>query len=137
MAQREIHNKLYPVVAFNTQTISTDTTTNGNILDTKDFDAIQFYVTSGTLTTGTFTVLIQEGDNSGLSDVANVADADLTTTEADASFAVSDDDEVKRIGYIGNKRYVRLSIVSASTANGVIGAIAIKGYPHVGKVSGN
>ena len=131
MALREIHNIINTDVALNVQTITDDTTTNGNEIDLQGFGAVEFVIFTGTLTVGDFTPLIQETDTS-TSYSGSVADADLTNTEASAAFTTdTDDNKITRIGYIGSKRYVRLSIVSTSTAtNGaVIGAIAIKALP--------
>ena len=130
MAKRELKSTTSPVVALNTTAISSDTTTNGVIIDTAGFESILFVIQSGTLADGTYTPLIQEGDDSGLSDAASVADADLTNTEASVAFAATDDNKSKSIAYVGDKRYVRLNIVSASTSSGgTLSAVAVKGDP--------
>tara|TARA_Y100001970_G_scaffold266398_1_gene355045 strand:+ start:7182 stop:7583 length:402 start_codon:yes stop_codon:yes gene_type:complete len=130
MAKRELKSTTSPVVALNTTAISSDTTTNGVIIDTAGYESILFIIQSGTITDGTYTSLIQEGDDSGLSDAASVADADLTNTEASIAFAATDDNTSKSIAYVGDKRYVRLNIVSASTSSGgTLSAVAIKGDP--------
>ena len=124
---RDLHNNIKAETAFNTSAISSDTTTSGNIIDMQGFGSIEFVIQSGTLTDGTYTPLIQEGDESNLSDATAVGDADLLGTEADAAFIASEDNTVKKVGYIGNKRYVRLSIVSASTTSGgTISAVSVK-----------
>jgi len=127
---KELYSSYKVSNAFDTQAITSDTTTNGDIIDTAEYGSLLFVIQSGTLTDGTYTVLIHEGDESNLSDAAAVADADLTNTEASASFAATDDNTVTKIGYVGSKRYVRLSLVSASTSSGgTLGAIAIQGSP--------
>lgn len=111
--------------------IATDTTTVGAIIDRKGFESVTFSIISGVLTDGAYAVLIEEGDAANLSDAAAVADADLIGTEALAGFAATDDATAKTIGYIGVKRYVRLSIVSTSTSTGgFLAATAILGNPH-------
>ena len=47
----------------------------------------------------TFAVLVEEGDDSGLSDAAAVADSDLLDTEALAGFDFADDDVVRKVAY--------------------------------------
>jgi hypothetical protein len=124
----DLHNDTTPAVALNIQAISTDTTTAGVIIDTQGFASIEFVMQSGTLTDGAYLPLIQDGDDSGLSDAAAVDDTFLTNTEASAAFALADDNAVKSIGYVGHKRYVRLSIVSSATSSGgTLGAVCIKG----------
>jgi hypothetical protein len=129
----DMHNIVLQKPALNPGTINTDATTAGTIIDTDGFEALEFVVQSGTVTAGTFTPLIEHSDNADFSGSSAVDDDDLLGTEADAAFAAADDNEAKRIGYRGEKRYVRLSLVSASSANGVIGALAILGRPYVAK----
>lgn len=124
---RDLHNNISVEPALDVAVITTDTTTAGDIIDTRSAEAVEFVIVSGTLTDGTYTPLVEDGDDSGLSDAAAVADADLLGTEADAAFAATDDNAVKKVGYAGSKRYVRLSLVSASTTTGgTIGAVALK-----------
>lgn len=131
MPQFDSHNNILQAVALNPATIATDTTTDGNIIDTLGFQSVEFIVYCGTRTDGTYTPLIKDGADSGLSDAAAVDDAYLLGTEAAAALSASN--TAKRIGYKGNKRYVRLSIVSTSTTSGCtsVGAIAILGHPEV------
>lgn len=137
MAKFDQKNDLKVANALDIQTIATDTTTAGDILDLQGFNACTFAFHTGTVTDGDYTVLIEHGDDSGLSDAAAVADADLIGTEAGASFTDDGDDNlVGTIGYRGDKRYVRLSIVSANTTSGaVVGATAILGHAHSAPVT--
>ena len=125
--RKDLHNNTVGSVAL-AATISSNTTTAGNIIDTRGFEAIEFYIASGTLTDGAYAVLVEDGDESNLSDAAAVADDQLLGTEANASFTDTDDNTVKRIGYVGGKRYVRLSLVSTSVSTGgSFTAIAVQG----------
>jgi len=127
---RDMHHNLFAVSAFDSAAISTNTTTNGNIIDMQGFHALEFIMQSATLTDGTYTPLVEAGDASDLSDAIAVADAELLGTEANATFSDNEDDSVKLIGYIGNKRYVRLSFVSTGvTTGGTLAAIAVKAKP--------
>lgn len=124
--KKDLYNKILQKVAFNTQAISTDTTTNGEIIDLQGFDSATFIIQSGSLTDGTYTPLVHEGNESDLSDAGAVADADLIGTEADSAFTATDDNKAKRLGYVGGKRYIRLSLVSASTSTGgTLSAVAV------------
>lgn len=133
MAAQDLFNNVKLITALYPRTIATDTTTAGAIIDTKGFNSVLFGVQTGTLANsdGDYTVLIEDGDDSGLSDAAAVADTYLLGTESGASFtADTDDAKLSKVGYIGNKRYVRLSIVSTNTTNGqVIGALCALGHP--------
>ena len=129
MASIDLHNQVTPAVALTIQDITTDTTTAGEIIDMSGHYSLEFLLLSGTLTAGTFTPLVEHGDDAALADAATVGTDFLLGTVTDATFADTDDDSVKRIGYVGHKRYVRLSIVSAGTANGTMSAIAVKSDP--------
>jgi hypothetical protein len=76
---------------------------------------------------GDFTVILEHGDDSGLSDAVLVT---AEETLGSIVFATSGDaNTAKRIGYIGKKRYVRLSIVSNVFVGGsfTIGAAVLLG----------
>lgn len=132
----ELHNNISAVVALNTAAITSNTTTNGAIIDTNGFGCLEFVVQSGALTDGTYTPALTEGDASDLSDGSAVAAGDLLGTVAGATFAATDDNKVKRLGYRGNKRFVRLSLVSAGVTTGVtISAVAVLGHPRKAPVA--
>lgn len=134
---KDMKNNIKVSNALNIQAIATNTTTAGAIIDTKGFGDLTFVFQTGTITDGDYTLLIHEGNNSALSDAAAVADADLLGTEAAASFtADTDDNKVSKIGYRGNKRYVRLSVVSTNvTTGGTVGATAVQGHPQFAPVA--
>lgn len=124
--EKELHNDIDELSAFDAAAIASDTTTNGNIIDTQGSESLEFIMQLGTVTTGDFTPLIEESDASNLagSNVVAAADRLGDLTLMDTS------DTLVRIGYIGKKRYVRYSIVSDNT--GVIdciSVIAILGHP--------
>ena len=134
MGQRDLHNHLNQKVALDTAAISSDTTTVGNIIDMQGFESLEFLLQLGAITDGAYAVLIEDGDDSGLSDAAAVSDAFLLGLEATAAFTATDDDKVSKIGYIGPKRFVRLSIVSTGTTTGAaaVGATAVQGHARHG-----
>jgi hypothetical protein len=108
------------------------------IIDLQGFDSIAFYILTGSLADAdaTFTTLLEEGDDPALADHAAVADIDMLSDvrgaapEASASFTFAADNSVFRLGYIGNKRYVRMTITpGANTGLAFIAALAVKGDP--------
>lgn len=104
----------------------------GQIIDRQGFQSVTYAIVTGSIADAdaTFTVLLEEGDNSALSDAAAVADADLLGTEALAAFTFADDDETRKLGYKGNKRYTRLTITPVANASAaLISAVAILGHP--------
>jgi hypothetical protein len=108
------------------------------IIDVQGYDSLAFLILTGAIadSDATFTVLIEHGDASDLSDAAAVADDELvkqdassaTAPEAQAGFQFDDDNEVRKIGYLGSKRYVRLTITPANnTGAWLIAAVALLG----------
>ena len=133
----DLHNNVNAAMALKEAAITTDTTTVGEIIDTKDFGSLEFIVSSGTITDGAYALKLEEGDDSGLSDAADVS-ADNILGDL-VGFVAADDDAVKRVGSIGKKRYQRLSIVSTGTTTGAdsIGAVAVQGNPKQMPVANN
>lgn len=112
------------------------------VIDRLGYESASFIIATGTLSDSdtTVAVLLEEGDSSAnnttLSDAAAVADADMvsqtsgTAPETAAAFQFDDDNEVRKIGYIGTKRYLRLTITpSGNTGNIPLAAVAILANP--------
>lgn len=133
----DMHNQIYPTVAKTVAAITTNTTTTGtNIIDTQGYNSLEFIFASGARTDGTYTPVITHGDAANLSDGAAVDDSDLLGLESEA--AISAANTVKRIGYVGNKRYVRFDIVSTSVTSGAtVGAIAVRGNAELSPTPAN
>jgi hypothetical protein len=111
--------------------IAGNATKTSATIDRQGFDSLEFAIYSGVLTDASYTTTLYEGDAADMSDEAAAADSDLLGTEALASFALADDSTVKKIGYTGIKRYVRIKVVQAdATTGGFLSAIAIQGNPH-------
>lgn len=107
---------------------ASDTAKVSQIIDLADVRSCTFAIATGTLadSDATFTVLVEDGDDSSLNDNVAVDDAFLIGTEAGASFTFTHDNAVRKISYIGGKRYVRLTITPANnTGAWDIAAIAI------------
>jgi len=126
---KDLFNNVNQKIALKVQLVSTDTTTAGEILDRQGYETLTLFPISGILTDGTYNWLVEDGDDSGLSDAAAVSDDFLLGTEAGLAMALTDDDKVGKIGYVGVKRFVRISVVStATTTGGTVGAIALLGF---------
>lgn len=120
---RDLHNNIKVSRGLSPVAAGTDNTAYvSQIVDTANFDATEFLILIGANTDAdaTFTVLVEDGDNASLTDNAAVVDAYLLGTEVGASFDFSDDNETRKIGYIGPKRYVRVTITPANNAAGDI-----------------
>lgn len=114
--------------------VADNTALVGQIIDVQGYESVTYAIATGSLADAdaTFTVLLEEGDASNLSDAAAVDDAQLLGTEALASFAFSDDNKVFKLGYKGFKRYTRLTITPAANASAaLVSALCILGCPNV------
>lgn len=110
-----------------------DTTAQvGTAVDRKGFESVTYAIATGSIADAdaTFTVLLQESDDN--STYTDVADADLLGTEALAGFQFDDDNECRKLGYIGAKRYTKLTITPVANASAaLISAVAILGHAAV------
>jgi len=130
---RDLMNNIHPVPVIAPQVATDNTALVGAIVDRQGFESLTYVIHTGTLADAdaTFTVLLEEGDEANLSDASAVADADLIGTEALASFDFSADDAMRKLGYVGEKRYTRLTITPANNSgNAPLEAAAILGHPH-------
>ncbi len=117
--------------------VTDDTAFVSSILDTANFGSAEFVGIFGTNTdaNATFTVLVEDGDNSSLTDNAAVDDVFLLGVEA-MSLDFADDNSVFKIGYIGPKRYVRVTVTpSGNSGNIFFAGIWIQGHPRKGPLS--
>lgn len=132
--------------AISPQVFDNNVAVVSQIIDVRGYKSAGFVIATGAIpdADATFVILVEEGDNSALSDAAAVADADLigqagnSPPELEADFRFDDDNEVRKIGYIGSKRYIRLTITpSANTSSpspsnaAYICAMAVLGHPDV------
>jgi len=107
-------------------------TVTGPVVDTQGFEAIMFAINIGAVTTADasnyFTLKIQEGDASDLSDAADVTNAArlLHAAAAVINDATGDDNTTQKMGCtIGTKRYMRLVATETGTADATFGAVAL------------
>lgn len=129
---KDLHSNIHVVPLIAPIAARTDNTAIVSaIIDRKTFSSLVLALVTGTNTdtNATFTVLVEDGNASNLSDAAAVVDAELNGTEVLASFQFDDDVECRKIGYVGNKRYVRMTVTPAGNDSGNIflSGIAILG----------
>jgi len=97
---------------------------NGSGVDIREFDGSAVVFSVGTVTDGTHTPGIQESD-----DNSNWNDVDANDQEGALVDLVSDTNQ--RVGYKGNKRYLRAMLtVNAATVGAQAAALVIRGVPH-------
>jgi hypothetical protein len=137
---RDLHSNIDVRRVISPVSVADNTPQVGQIIDKAGFDSLEFLISAGTIASGTatFTVLLEQSDVSDLSSgKTTVADSDTINTQTLASFTYANPNTVRRIGYIGQKRYVRLTITPASNAAAaLLGAVAVLSHPTYGPVAG-
>lgn len=118
--------------------VADNTAAVGQIIDRLGYDSLTYIIATGSIAddNATFAVLLEESDAANMDGAAAVADADMisqtsgTAPEAAAGFQFDDDNEVRKLGYVGNKRYTRLTITpSGNGSAALLSAIAVLGNP--------
>jgi hypothetical protein len=104
-----------------------ETSTNGTSADLAGYRSCEIIINAGLWTDGTHTFTVQESaDNSAFSAVAA---ADLRGGTTLAVIGTATDNVVALRGYVGNKRYVRVALVTTSATTGLVcGATILRGH---------
>jgi hypothetical protein len=118
MASVDLKNNIKTLSAFNAASITSSTTTAGNVISTAGYESLTFDNSIGVRTDGTYTPLIQDCDTVDGVFVA-VDDAFLIGTEAEAALTASNTQST--IGYVGKKPFVKFSWVSSAVTSGSTG----------------
>lgn len=127
--KRDLYNNIgvRPAIVPAVQSAAAD----GITIDTNGFNRIAFAVSTGAIAgSGDFGLAIQESDQSGSGFAA--PDPGFVDSNAPATLAASSS---YKLGYRGNKRYVRLSLTKAGGTSIALGAVAVLGDPAVTPVS--
>lgn len=134
--QRDLHNNI--LVSRALAPVDTAQTNNtamvSQILDTANYAANEFVGVTGTEADAdvTTTVLLEESAASDMSGANTVAAGDTLGTASGAQVNFSNDNQTLKIGYIGSKRYIRVTITPANnTGNFTIAAAWVQGGPRV------
>lgn len=132
MAMADLHNNIKCLTAIApAAAVTNDTAFVSAIVDTANFGSCEFVGLLGTNadSDATYTVLVEDGDSSTLADNVAVADEFLLGVEA-MGLDYADDGKCFKIGYIGPKRYVRVTITPAdNTGNAFVAGAWILGHP--------
>lgn len=131
---KDLFNKIHPLRVISPVSVADNTAQVGQIIDKKGFESLTYVIGLGAIADAdaTFIVLLEESDDSGMSGAVAVADADLLGTELLASFQFDDDNETRKLGYIGAKRYTRLTITPVNNASAaLLSAVAVLGHPMI------
>jgi len=124
MPSQDLKSNIKVVNALTLATLTATGTTTGEVIDTSSFNSLTFDVRAHTITNGTYTVSINEGNVS-----SSLTACDASAIIGTAVLTSADSNSSKTIGYNGDKRWAQLSIVRTGTVSGILSADAIKGHP--------
>lgn len=124
----DVKSKIWGARGISPVSVADNTATVSQIFDTANYQGAMAMILLGSIADAdaTFTVLVEDGDDSGLSDNAAVDDQYLTgiegaaATPTGASFRYDSDNGVKTIGYVGPKRYSRVTITPSGNASAAL-----------------
>lgn len=118
---RDTHNNIAIANALNGATIATNTTTDGAAVDTQGFGAAEIIARSSAWTDGAYALSLVECDTSG---GAYTAVAAAQVLGAGPSIGAAN--TLKKIGYLGSKRFIKLRVTSTGTTSGAhLSAVAV------------
>jgi hypothetical protein len=121
---REVFSLLAPKVLFAPKAAATDNTAIvSEIIDVRNSRGCLLTLITGTNTdaNATFAVKLEESDDDAMSGANEVDDADLLGTEALAGFTAADDDKkCRKLGYIGRKAYIQMTVTPTGNDSGNI-----------------
>lgn len=129
---RDMHNNISVLHAITPAAVGTTGIAGGKIsgaLDRRGFESVEFIYSSGASASvaDTITPVVYEGDTTNGS-FTSVANADLLGTEAALTLTAA---KSGRVGYNGNKRYLKLRLYGTGTATAIVGAVAVLAKPSV------
>lgn len=127
----DLMNKLDVKRAISPVSVADNTAQVSQIIDVSKWKSCAFLIALGSIADAdaTFAVTMDHGNASNLSDAAAVPSDMLNGTLALAGFVFSDDDKCRKIGYRGDKRYVRLTVTPSANASAALLAVLAVGEP--------
>jgi hypothetical protein len=128
---RDLMNHLHLLPAFAPAAAVADNTAQvSSVADLKGFGSCVLAFVTGTDADADATMTLLIEDSADNVTFAAVDDAYLNGTEVLGSYTFADDGETRKIGYVGNKRYVRATITPANnTGNLFLGGMWVLGNP--------
>jgi len=135
---RDLHNSIRVLKAIPPQAVGTTGIANGSLSDVIDrtgYESVEFIVnhgSGGTSVADVTSVILYESDSATAASFTSVADADLLGTEAAVGCPAENPrtsgvgkNKTGKLGYKGNKRYLRMRIYATGTATSIVSAQAV------------
>lgn len=123
---KELHSSVSVVQCLNPAVRST--TATGGTVDLQGYESAEMIIAAGAWTDGVHTMSAEESDDDSTFTAVVAGDLIGAMPVIDGA---ADDDQAYRVGYRGEKRYIRPKVtVTGSPATGVlIGVVVVRGHP--------
>lgn len=133
---KDMHSNIKIVHAITPAAVGTSGIAGGKIsaaIDRRGFESVEFVFSYGTSASAadTITPVVYEANATGDS-FTSVADADLIGSETPVALAAAGS---SKIGYRGNKRYLKIRLYGTGHATGIVSAAAVLGAPAMAPVA--
>lgn len=121
MASIDNHNSSQEAVVLNTTAIAAAGTTAGNLINIlqqgEQYESVEVILLVGAMAAAptTLSILVQEGDLADFSDAATVDPSNILGDLVACAAQLSATNTHCRFGYIGNKTYIKVSLVTTGT----------------------
>lgn len=132
--KKSLHQEISASIVIAPTTATDNTPVVGSIIDTRGYGATEFIIVTGTIAdnASTLTPSLQSCEVANCSDAAAVTGRLLAGTIAAASFVGTEDSTVKYLGYVGTRRYLRLTVTPGiASSSAIFRVLAVQGYPLV------
>lgn len=134
MSMRDLHNNIDVKRVISPVSVGSNTAQVGQIIDRQGYNSLEYVIALGSIADddATFAVTLEESDDAAMAN-ANAVHADhLLGSLALASFDFDDDNELRKLGYKGHKRYTRLTITpTGNSAAALMSVVAVLANPHI------
>lgn len=135
---KDMHSNIKVLHAITPQAVGTSGIAGGKlsaVLDRRGYESAEFVFSYGTTVSAadTITPVVYECATTG-GTFTSVADADLIPNTGEAAIALAAAGSSK-IGYRGNKRYLKLRLYGTGHATGVVAASLVLGDPNMAPVA--
>lgn len=142
MSKLNLHDECRHMHSIGPQ-LCTATAMLGKVIDTRGYNGVEvlFHYGSFSAATEVLTVTLLESDSATTGTFTSVADTNLVGTEALASIPAASRTSGttkyvgKRLGYVGNKRYVRPVITAVGTTTAIVGCTVLLYNPEAAATS--
>jgi len=126
MANQDLKNNISVATTLAPDAYTANVT--GNTVDLNGYESAAIVAVVGAITDGTHSLTVQESDDGSTW-------SDVDASQLQGSFADLASNTNQEVGYIGNKRYIRVNTtVAGATDGGKYAVVIVRGNPKVAPI---